>query len=909
MLVERSGKLVTREEIQTMLWQNQTFVDFEQGLNYCVRQIRIALEDNADQPIFIATIPRRGYRFVAEVSTVPSVAPPQVFHPDRIPETTTTESPPSVSPEPTPTTPRVSISPSTWPRRARAFIVTTAVVLFGIFLSWTIWRKHVAQKLSAASDVPAAQQSAPIQPRPSVAVLGFANLAGQQNKAWLSTALIEMLSTELAEGGKLRIVSGDEVVKARRTIIQQEDLPEQALPHLRSQLGADMIVQGSYTVIDQGHERKLRLDVRLQNTRDGQILDSFAQVGNESELFDLISATGTRLRQSLGLNALSAGEQRWIDRSLPSDQETRRLYAEGLTKQRLSDALGARDMLQKVVVREPQFAPAHAALAESWAVLGYEAKATAEALKAKEQSSGMPREEQLSVEARYYETAKDRPHAIEVLKALLSFFPDNIDYGIRLATVQMEAGQIKESLATVATLRKLPDPLGTSARLDLLQAQILNYSGDFKQGRDFADQAIRKGRALGAQHLVADALNVKTSLLERLGQLDESLAAATEMKQIETETGFTRGIGLALLGSGDAFAAKTDYDRAKQDYSSALAIFRELGTKKDQGLALERIGNVFLYTGHFAQSRDAYKQAREAYQEVQWPMGVAAATANLANALYSLGDLKGALQMHQETLQTFEQMGYQRAVPAEIDNIAVMQGEMGDLSAAAENHRKSLDLQKKAGYPRGEMFSLGGLGDILLMQGDVPAAKLQYEQARNLAQSMKEDGDIAQYDLSLARILFYEQRFPEAEALVHRSITQFEKTKTDENRAPAYGLLAQILLEEHRQNDAIDAGRKAETLSKPTDMPSIQLEVSLTLGRLEASLGKKEAAKKRLQTVLLRAQRGGYTEYILKTRKELIGLEAESSQRNLRSALAAEARQKGFGLISLELARTPARKS
>src|SRR6267154_448239 len=63
-LTSRRGELVTREEIKESLWGADTFVDFEQGLNFCIKKIRFALGDNPDQPEFIQTLPRRGYRFI-----------------------------------------------------------------------------------------------------------------------------------------------------------------------------------------------------------------------------------------------------------------------------------------------------------------------------------------------------------------------------------------------------------------------------------------------------------------------------------------------------------------------------------------------------------------------------------------------------------------------------------------------------------------------------------------------------------------------------------------------------------------------------------------------------------------------------------------------------------------------------
>src|SRR5512143_390897 len=68
-LVRRGGEVVTRDEIRDQVWRDGTFVDFEQGLNFCIRQIREALGDNADSPRYIETLPRRGYRFVAPVES------------------------------------------------------------------------------------------------------------------------------------------------------------------------------------------------------------------------------------------------------------------------------------------------------------------------------------------------------------------------------------------------------------------------------------------------------------------------------------------------------------------------------------------------------------------------------------------------------------------------------------------------------------------------------------------------------------------------------------------------------------------------------------------------------------------------------------------------------------------------
>src|SRR5437763_8182936 len=67
-LLEKAGEIVSREHLRSRIWGDSTFVEFDQGLNYCVRQIRLALRDGASKPLYIETLPKQGYRFIAPLS-------------------------------------------------------------------------------------------------------------------------------------------------------------------------------------------------------------------------------------------------------------------------------------------------------------------------------------------------------------------------------------------------------------------------------------------------------------------------------------------------------------------------------------------------------------------------------------------------------------------------------------------------------------------------------------------------------------------------------------------------------------------------------------------------------------------------------------------------------------------------
>ena len=73
LLLQRPGVIVSRDDLQRALWGGETFVDFEQGVNHAVRELRAALGDIAESPRFIQTLPRRGYRFIAPVEAIPAL--------------------------------------------------------------------------------------------------------------------------------------------------------------------------------------------------------------------------------------------------------------------------------------------------------------------------------------------------------------------------------------------------------------------------------------------------------------------------------------------------------------------------------------------------------------------------------------------------------------------------------------------------------------------------------------------------------------------------------------------------------------------------------------------------------------------------------------------------------------------
>lgn len=117
-----------------------------------------------------------------------------------------------------------------------------------------------------------------------------------------------MLSTELAAGGKLRLVSGEDVARVKRelSLTAEDSLAKPTLERLRINPGADIIVLGAYTLLPTKGKKRIRLDVRLQDTADGATISEDSFTGNEDELFELASQAGIHLRKSLGIPSSGA---------------------------------------------------------------------------------------------------------------------------------------------------------------------------------------------------------------------------------------------------------------------------------------------------------------------------------------------------------------------------------------------------------------------------------------------------------------------------------------------------------------------------------------------------------------------------------------------------------------------------
>ncbi len=677
-----------------------------------------------------------------------------------------------------------------------------------------------------------------------------------------------------------------------------DSFSQQTLTRIRQNLGSDDVVLGSYLPLGNG---LLRLDVRLQDAVAGETLASVSEKGNESEIDSLVSKAGAELRAKLGVGALSDAQSELVRATLPSSPEAARLYSLGLQKLRLLDMRASRDSLEQAAALDPNHAPTHSALAEAWSFLGYESKAKEQAKRALELSARSSREERLLIEGRAHEILDQRPQAIESYRALWEFFPDNIEYGLLLIRAQVAGGHGSDAEKTLADLRKLSVSDADAARVDLAESSIAASLSDFKREQALAASAVSRGRAVGANLLAASALQLEAGAWEHMGDSQKTINLSNQARELYVAAGDRRAAARIVLTVGDVLFDQGDYEGAKKQFDSALAVFREIGAQKSIRATLERIGNVYYSQGNMSEAKNYYEQALTFDREIDDPYGLGSDYGNLANALDGLGDLTGALKMQQESLTVFNKVGDRRGSSATLNNFGNLYVEMGNLEEAKKYFSQALVLAREISYRRGEPYPMTGLGDALVAQGDLAGARKQYEQALALCKELDDEDFSAQINVSLASIALAEKRYSDGEALARLAVAGYEKGNSAGNGAWSQAILARNLLGAGKLAEAQGAASKAATLVRKSTGELFRYEVAFADARVKAKSGKTADALKELDATLSSARKFGYRLYEYQARLAIGEIElwsgSPSAQAHL-TALEKDARAQGAFLVA-----------
>jgi TolB-like protein/DNA-binding winged helix-turn-helix (wHTH) protein len=339
LLMERPGELVTRDELRQTLWPEGTFVDFDTGLNSAVKKLRDALGDDADEPQYIETVPRRGYRFIAPIGEI-QPSPGLPLH-----------APLSDSEKESANTDLSEQTGSPVKAQARFTLVRLLV-----FLTLAILVLGISGLVLYLSSVSKRASRATIK---SLAVLPLQNFSGDQTEQYLADGMTEALTGRLSGIHGLRVISRTSVMRFRDARL--------AVPDIARTLGVDAVVEGS--VIRQGS--RVRVQVQLIRAATDEHIWSEVYDRDLRDVLALESDIAQAVAQKVEVTVTGEEHSRLIAARnvAPEVYESylKARFAKGNTRAEIDQSIAS---YQEAINKDSTFAPAYVGLAEAYNRLG-----------------------------------------------------------------------------------------------------------------------------------------------------------------------------------------------------------------------------------------------------------------------------------------------------------------------------------------------------------------------------------------------------------------------------------------------------------------------------------------------------------------------------------------------------------
>jgi TolB-like protein/DNA-binding winged helix-turn-helix (wHTH) protein/Flp pilus assembly protein TadD len=336
-LLEHPGEVVTREELRSRVWPSESFGDFDQALNIAIGKLRSALGDSAESPRFIETLPKRGYRFIADVSVVDTDARPKKQDP-------VAGEPPATDPGHKVQGVGLAVAPQRRLLPVRWIIVAMALVVSLAILSVWLFRSR-------------APVSAGIR---SIAVLPLENLSGDASQNYFADGMTDELITDLAQISALRVIS--------RTSVMVYKGARKPLPQIARELNVDAVVEG--TVLRSGDQ--VRITAQLIEASTDKHLWSQSYEGELRDTLALQNRVANAIADQIRIN-LTPQEQAELKNAKVVNPEAYESYLKGryFWNKRTPDGLkAALAYFKQAIEEDAQYAQAYSGLADTYALLG-----------------------------------------------------------------------------------------------------------------------------------------------------------------------------------------------------------------------------------------------------------------------------------------------------------------------------------------------------------------------------------------------------------------------------------------------------------------------------------------------------------------------------------------------------------
>jgi DNA-binding winged helix-turn-helix (wHTH) protein/tetratricopeptide (TPR) repeat protein len=688
LLVERAGRLISKDELMRALWP-RGYVE-ESNLTKHIWLIRRALGDREQGSRFIETVPKLGYRFVAPVTCVERVTAPVPASAATAPQTVAAATPlQPVAAEPVASSPPPAVGAKTfWQRRTGWFAVGLAALAALALASVSLWRPAPHPGTRPAEVAGRA-----------IAIMGFGNLSQNPKDAWLGPALKTMISTELTVSERLRMIPDELVRDASRDIAAPGPggYGPDALQRLQARLDPDYLVTGTYLVAGSDDDAPLRIDMTIQDAHTGAIVAAISRQERASALLSMVGQEGTLLRSKLGIPTATAESITLLGNAEPPSTEVARRFGFALDALDHYDAERARDELLEVVSQAPAYAPAYRELARAWSLLGYRQKAAAAAEQAASHAADLPPDQRLQVEAVLAAMRYDWKLAAERWAALVAARPNVPEFRIELIDALIASGNIAAAQTALPALRALPS-VTNDARVDLAAARIDAARDDVKKEAEDASAALRKARQREAQGLIADALRQLATAHWHLGSNEE----------------------------------------ARNESAAAIEAYRTIGNPRGEASARTLLAAVYAATNHGQEAREAYQQAMAQYRSIGDVGGVGRVYRDLCEMLWTAGDRDGAQVAARQGLRISREIGDLPLEAWTTRALATIESDEAATDAVVDGYRKVVGLNERTGDRGAHVWSLATLADTERIRGELDAAHADCQRAETEAATLSD---------------------------------------------------------------------------------------------------------------------------------------------------------------------------
>ena len=740
-----------------------------------------------------------------------------------------------------------------------------------------------------------AQKSGPtLRLRRSVAVFGFQDRGAPGSETWLSTALGQVFSANLGSTADLRPLAPERIVQARRELrIDRLDLGAAGLvSKIRANLRCDLILLGAFR---QSAGGAIELEVVLKDGATGDTIANFTERGNTSDLYDLAIRSGAKLRVALGLAPASADDQQAARSVLPASPEAARLYAEGLYELHRFRFVEAKTLLRRSVEVEPTFPLTHAALARALDSTGSETAAQPEARRALELSGSLPREEQLAVKAQYHFSLKEYDQAIATYAALHAFFPDNLDYGIRLTQTEMYAGRLQDALRTVATLRALPAAISDDPRIDFEEARALHGLSRYKECLAVSERAMATGRERNNWSLVARTGYFCGISLQELGRPAEGLRALEDASDLAREFHDLGMVGIIVTPLARAYAARGELGRARRELEEAESSLTRMGSLYYAASSSESLARFDLEDGDLPKAHARLVASIERYRAEGSMHALSTGLAHMGRLSALTSDFPAADRAVDEALAASEKLQRKNAIVGALLAKAFIARKRAALGDEAEHEKRALALTTETGSPGWRARVLVAQSDRLRLAGDLVGARAAFDQATTLEKPLGDVYQAAASALVGLALAIAEGRAPEAAIEARTQVARLEQMGARTLALEAVALEVEALWRAGRPVEAVARSQGAVARRLLAGQMSREAvfaaETSFATARAQRGAREGEAA---LERIVVEARRAGFLDRAFIAQLALVEARRRREPGLDATGLLGDARKHGF---------------